>query len=51
VQQHVRMLVARSDALRLYVCGNRRHARSRVRRALVRLVRLYEQGETPHFRL
>jgi hypothetical protein len=51
VQQHVRMLVARSDALKLYVCGDRRRARSRVRRALVQLVRLYEQGETPHFRL
>jgi hypothetical protein len=51
VQQHVRMLIARSEALNLYVSGSRRHARSRARRALVRLARLYEQGETPHFRL
>jgi hypothetical protein len=51
VQQHVRMLIARSEALQLYVGGSRRHARARTRRALVRLARLYEQGETPHFRL
>ena len=51
VQQHVRMLIARSDALNLYVMGSRRRARSRARRALVRLARLYQQGETPHFKL
>ncbi|MGH8285567.1 MAG: putative zinc-binding metallopeptidase [Steroidobacteraceae bacterium] len=51
VQQHVRMLITRSEALKLYVCGSRRNAKSRTRRALVRLARLYEQGETPHFRL
>jgi len=49
VQQHVRMLIVRSDALQLYVRGSRRQARARARRALVRLARLYAQGETPHF--
>ena len=51
VQQHVRMLIARSDALKLYVTGSRRRARARARRALVQLARLYQQGETPHFKL
>jgi hypothetical protein len=49
VQQHLRMLIGRSDALKLYVRGSRRQARARARRALVRLARLYSQGETPHF--
>jgi hypothetical protein len=51
VQQHLRMLIDRSDALKLYVTGSRREAKARARRALVRLARLYAQGETPHFNL
>lgn len=52
MQQHLRMLITRSDALGLYVgAGGRRRAISRTRRALARIARLYEQGETPHFRL
>jgi hypothetical protein len=51
VQQHLRMLIDRSDALKLYVNGSRRVAKARARRALVRLASLYAQGETPHFNL
>lgn len=51
VQQIVRMLIERSDTLKLYVRGNRRDAVRNARWLLERLASLYAQGETPHLRL
>ncbi|HJS89219.1 MAG TPA: putative zinc-binding metallopeptidase [Steroidobacteraceae bacterium] len=51
VQQIVRMLIERSEALKLYVRGNRRDALRSARWLLERLASLYAQGETPHLRL
>ncbi len=48
VYQILRMLVERCEALKLYVRGNRRDALRHVRWMLVRIARLYAQGETPH---
>jgi len=51
IHQLLRMIMERCDALRLYVHGNRRDAGRHVRWMLVRLARLYAQGETPQFPL
>ncbi|HXS19665.1 MAG TPA: putative zinc-binding metallopeptidase [Steroidobacteraceae bacterium] len=51
VQQIVRMLIERSENLKLYVRGNRRDAIRSARWLLERLASLYAQGETPHLRL
>jgi putative zinc-binding metallo-peptidase len=51
VQQIVRMLIERSETLKLYVRGNRRDAIRSARWLLERLAGLYSQGETPHLRL
>ena len=51
VEQVLRMLIERSERLRLYVRGNRRDARSYSRWMLERLTGLYAQGETPHLPL
>lgn len=51
VHQILRMLIERSDALKLYVRGNRRDALRHARWTLVRIARLYAQGETPHLAL
>ena len=51
VQQIVRMLIERSETLKLYVRGNRRDAVRNARWLLERLASLYAQGETPHLRL
>jgi hypothetical protein len=50
-QQILRMLIERSDKLKLYVRGSRRDAMRHARWILARLTRLYGQGETPHLRL
>jgi hypothetical protein len=51
VEQIYRMVIDRSDKLKLYVRGNRRHALRHARWMLVRLSRMYAQGETPHLAL
>jgi Putative zinc-binding metallo-peptidase len=51
IYQLLRMITERCDALRLHVRGNRRDAGRHVRWMLIRLARLYAQGETPHFPL
>ena len=51
VRQIVRMLIERSESLKLYVRGNRRDAVRSARWLLERLASLYSQGETPHLRL
>ncbi|HET9108263.1 MAG TPA: putative zinc-binding metallopeptidase [Steroidobacteraceae bacterium] len=51
VQQIVRMLIERSETLKLYVRGNRRDAVRNARWLLERLASLYSQGETPHLRV
>ena len=51
VQQIVRMLIERSEILKLYVRGNRRDAIRSARWLLGRLASLYAQGETPHLHL
>jgi hypothetical protein len=51
VEQILRMLVERSEALQLYVRGNRRDALRYSRWMLERLTGLYSQGETPHLPL
>jgi hypothetical protein len=51
VQQIVRMLIERSDTLKLYVRGNRRDAVGSAKWLLGRLASHYRQGETPHLRL
>jgi hypothetical protein len=47
VYQILRILIDRSDALKLYVRGGRRDALRHVRWILGRVARLYSQGETP----
>jgi Putative zinc-binding metallo-peptidase len=49
--QVLRMLIERSERLRLHVRGNRRDAVSYSRWMLERLTGLYAQGETPHLPL
>jgi hypothetical protein len=51
VEQVLRMLIERSEHLRLYVRGNQRDARRYSRWMLERLTGLYSQGETPHLSL
>jgi hypothetical protein len=51
VEQILRMLIERSERLKLYVRGNRREARRYSRWMLERLTGLYAQGETPHMPL
>jgi putative zinc-binding metallo-peptidase len=51
VAQILRMLIERSERLKLYVRGSRRDARSYSRWMLERLAGLYSQSETPHLPL
>ena len=51
VEQILRMLIERAEALQLYVRGNRRDALRYSRWMLERLTGLYSQGETPHLPL
>jgi Putative zinc-binding metallo-peptidase len=51
LHQILRMLIERSESLKLYVRGNRRDALRHSRWMLERLARLYCQGETPQLRL
>jgi hypothetical protein len=51
IEQILRMLIERSERLRLYVRGNRRDALRYSRWMLERLAGLYSQGETPHLPL
>jgi hypothetical protein len=51
VHQMLRLLIERSEALVLYVRGNRREAVRDVRAMLARITRLYAAGETPHLPL
>ena len=51
VQQVLRMLIERTEALNLYVRGNQRDAKRYSRWMLERLTGLYSQGETPHLPL
>jgi len=49
--QILRMLIERSELMKLYVRGSRREALRDARAGLTRLARLYAQGETPHLAL
>ena len=51
VQQILRMLIERSETLKLYVRGSRRDAMRHGRWMLERLAALYSQGETPQLPL
>ena len=51
LHQILRMLIERSESLKLYVRGSRRDALRHARWMLGRLARLYSQGETPQLRL
>jgi Putative zinc-binding metallo-peptidase len=51
VEQILRMLIERSERLKLYVRGNRRDAVSYSRWMLERLAGLYSERETPHLPL
>jgi Putative zinc-binding metallo-peptidase len=51
VHQILRMLIERSNALKLFVRGNRRDALRHARWMLARIARLYAQRETPHLAL
>jgi hypothetical protein len=51
VQQIHRMVIERSETLKLFLRGNRRHVLRHVQWMLLRLTRLYGQGETPHLAL
>ena len=51
VHQVLRLLIERSEALALYVRGNRREAARAARSMLARMTRLYAAGETPHLAL
>ena len=51
VQQVLRMLIERSEALRLYVRGGKREAVRHSRSMLERITRFYAQGETPQLPL
>ena len=51
VQQILRLLIERSDHLKLYVRGNRRDALQHTRWMLARITAMYGQGETPNLPL
>jgi hypothetical protein len=51
VQQVLRMLIERSEGLRLYVRGSKREAVRHSRSMLERITRFYAQGETPQLPL
>ena len=51
VQQILRMLIARSETLKLYVRGSKREALRHSRWMLERITRFYAQGETPQLPL
>jgi predicted nucleic acid-binding protein len=51
VHQMLRLLIERSEALELYVRGDRREAARDARTMLARITRLYAAGETPHLPL
>jgi hypothetical protein len=51
IHQILRMLIERSESLKLYVHGGQRDALRHARWMLERLARLYSQGETPQLRL
>jgi Putative zinc-binding metallo-peptidase len=51
VHQVLRLLIERSEALTLFVRGNRREAARDSRAMLARITRLYAAGETPHLPL
>jgi hypothetical protein len=51
IHQILRILIERSESLKLFVQGNRRDALRHCRWMLERLTRLYSQGETPHLPL
>ncbi|MBS0417373.1 MAG: putative zinc-binding metallopeptidase [Proteobacteria bacterium] len=51
IHQILRMLIERSESLKLFVRGNQRDALRHTRWMLGRLARLYSQGETPQLRL
>src|SRR2546421_12616445 len=51
VEQVLRMLIERSERLKLYVYGNRRDALRYSRWMLERLTGLYSERETPHLPL
>jgi len=51
VLQILRMLIERCDALKLHVRGSRRSAGRHARWLMLRLARVYEQGETPQLLL
>ena len=51
IQQIYRMLIERSDSLKLFVRGSRRDSMRNSRWMLERLATLYSQGETPHLSL
>jgi hypothetical protein len=51
VQQILRMLISRSEVLKLYVRTNKREAVRHSRSMLERITRFYAQGETPQLPL
>jgi len=51
VQQIHRIVIERSQTLKLFLRGNRRHVLRHVQWMLLRLTTLYGQGETPHLAL
>jgi len=51
IHQILRMLIERSESLKLFARGNQRDALRHTRWMLERLARLYSQGETPQLRL
>ena len=51
IHQILRMLIERSESLKLYVHGGQRDSLRHARWMLERLARLYSQGETPQLRL
>jgi hypothetical protein len=51
IHQILRMLIERSESLKLFVQGSRRDAIRHSRWMLERIARLYAQGETPHLPL
>lgn len=51
VQQLLRMLIERSEKLKLFIRGSRRDALRHARWTLARITRLYGQGATPHLPL
>jgi hypothetical protein len=51
VHQILRMLIERSEQLKLFVRGSRRDAERNARWVLGKVARFYSQGETPHLPL